>query len=96
MRSPSYMRPVVDRNVVMRRIPVLDDCAQYRPENAGYNTWTILHDGCCLYMQVFWYVTPCHWVFPDVSKNRSAFFFKVKCCKKTLLGLLRPEDEGTL
>jgi hypothetical protein len=23
MRQPSYMRPVVDRNVVMRRIPVL-------------------------------------------------------------------------
>ena len=59
-------------------------------------TWTLLHDGCCLQMQVFWDVTPCHWVFPDVSKNRSAFFFKVKHCKKTFLGLLRPEDEGTL
>ena len=47
-------------------------------------------------MQMFWDVTPCHWEFPNVSKIRSAFFFRVKHCKKILLGLRRPEDEGTL
>jgi len=45
---------------------------------------------------MFWDVTPCHWEFPNVSKIRSAFFFRVKHCKKILLGLRRPEDEGTL
>lgn len=32
-----------------------------------------------LHIQVFWDVTVCHWVnFPDVSKNWSAFIFRVK------------------
>jgi hypothetical protein len=80
----------------MRRIPVLDGSAQYLPENAGYNIWPTHHDGCRLKKQMFEDVMPCHWVLPDVSKIRSAFFFWVKHCKKTLLGLRKPEDEGTL
>jgi hypothetical protein len=90
------MLSVVDPNVVRRRIPELGVSAQCFSENAGYNTWTIHHEGCRLKMQVFEDVMPCHRVFPDVSKNRSPFFFRVKHCKKTLMGLLRPEDEGTL
>ena len=42
MGPPSYMRSVVDWNVVIRRIPVLDGSAYYLSENSGYNIWTII------------------------------------------------------
>ena len=44
--------------------------------------------------QIFWYVTICRGVFPDVSKDRVAFVFRIKQYKTLSLRGMAVNDES--